>query len=227
MVGTIMLRDPPHYLKPLKTTTTPKRLLWLSCHGNVVKKGSRAEKRFHVAALGKTWQSGKQKARKDTIDTYDSAAGLWAAVSAWCPVSKRVVLFGWGLAEQIRVAGLLTHLPALGWDLDRIVLERTAAWCLLRNGKRSLLCCGLQSWTPVPWEKLRADVVLGGPLPDDILAGERFAALRCERASMIIREAVMQIFDWIEGEDLGPFRPTGSGQSYAAYRRRFSRGRLL
>jgi hypothetical protein len=222
-----MLRDPPHYLKSLKTTSTPQRLLWLACHGQAVRRREHHELRFQAAALGKTWWTARKRERRDTLDTYDDPEALWASVASWCPQGRRVVLFTWDLAEQIRLAQLLTHLPALGWDLDRIVLERTAAWCSLRNGTRTLVCCDLQSWAPVAWEKIRQDVAAFGLIPDAFPAGATYPQNAALARAQVIRAAVMQIFDWIHGENLGPFRPTGSGQSYAAYRRRFGSVRLL
>jgi hypothetical protein len=45
--------------------------------------------------------------------------------------------------------------------------------------------------------------------------------------TQIIREAVLQILSWIERDNLGTFRPTGSGQSYSAYRRNWLHDRIL
>lgn len=222
-----MHRDPPHYLKAVKTTTTPKRLLWLASRGRTVKQGDVYVSRFDAAALGKTHWTARKGERRDTIDTYSDPSELWADVAEWCPVNRRVVLFSYDLARELRMTQMLAHLPALGWGLDKIVLEKTAAWALLRCDGRSLMACDLRSWCPVEWHKLVSDVTGGYPHADGVTAGENYNGKKCVRTVEIVREAVLQITNWIEGENLGPFRPTGSGQSYAAYRRRFMRARLL
>lgn len=222
-----MHRDPPHYLKPLSTTTTPRRLAWLACRGYVSRRRQHYEQHFQAAALGTTHWTTRTNKRKDSLTTFNDPAELWDAVAAWCPQSRRVVLFAYDLAEQMRLSQMLTHLPRMGWDLDKIVLERTAAWCLLRNGKRSLMCCDLKSWCPVPWEKIVGDVRNTGLLLDPIAAGPGLSGEVCAQRVIVLRTAILQILDWIEGEGLGSFRPTGSGQSYTAYRRRFMNRRLL
>ena len=222
-----MLRDPPHYLKPLRTTQTPKRLLWLSCHGYTKRKREHYEEHFQAAALGRTWWTARANQRRDTVEAFASPQDLWSSVAAWCPQGRRVVLVAYDLAHQMRLAQMLTHLPAMGWDLDRIVLERTASWCLLRNGKRSLMCIDLKSWCPVSWEKIAADVATPGTTPHVIQAGSSAALAGAHYRVVVIRDATLQILNWIEGENLGPFRPTGSGQSFSAYRRRFLWPRLL
>lgn len=222
-----MLRDPPHYLKPLKTTTTPRRLLWLACHGYTRKRREHYEEHFQTAALGFTWWATRTQARKDTMATYEDQAVLWSDVARRCIVGRRTVLFAYDLAREMRLAGMLTHLPAMGWDLDKIVLERSAAWCLLRKDKRSLLCCDLKSWAPVSREKLIADVGASGVDWVPVVAGRDYGRANAWNTAIMVREAVLQIIHWIEGENLGPFRPTGSGQSFAGYRRRFLWPRLL
>ena len=222
-----MLRDPPHYLKPLKTTTTPKRLIWLSCHGNVHKVRSHSELRFQVACLGRTWWTVRKRERRDTLDTFTDTRELWSEVVSHCAKGKRQVMFTWDLAEQMRISKLLTELPALGWQLDKIVLEKAAAWCLFRYDDRSLMCCDLSSWVNTSWENVIRDVTETGRETPYYRAGPDMRASQCSYRVGVIRAATLQILNWIEGENLGQFRPTGSGQSYAAYRRRFMRGRLL
>ena len=200
-----MERDPPHYLKPLKTTTTPRRLIWLDCAADTTKEGGAYVDRWESACLGTTHWTSKRNVRRDTLSHFTDPQALWAVAADWCHPGKRVVLFAHDLAYQLRISQALVHLPALGFKLERIVLERTAAWASFRNDKRTLLCCDLKSWAPT----------------HELGHGD------AKTRVILLREDVLALLDWIEREQLGPFRPTGSGQSYAAYRRRFLRHKLL
>lgn len=222
-----MLRDPPHYLKGLTTTNTPRRLLWLACTGRTRKEGDAFVQRFDAAVLGKTWWTPRKHERRDTFTEHTHPVTVWSVVDVWCPVNRRVVLFTYDLPRVMRLSQLLTHMGRNGWGIDKIVLEKTAAWALLRKGKRSLMLCDLRSWCPVEWGKIVTDVTAGMPVRNGHLAGERFGVAKCRREAEVIRDGTLQILDFIEGENCGPFRPTGSGQSYACYRRRFMRSRLL
>jgi hypothetical protein len=220
-------RDPPHYLQPLLSTTAPKRLLWLDCAaGSTSEHGSFVERWSH-GALGTTHWTSKRGERRDTMQTYDNPADLWGVADEYCRTGRRVVLFCHDLAYQLRVSQALIELPKHGWELSRIVLERTAAWASLHDGKRSLLLCDLASWTPASFQRIAADVVSEDH--DATIAAYDLSdtASECTYRAAIVREAVLQILDWIQAERLGPFRPTGSGQSYAAFRRRFLTHNLL
>lgn len=222
-----MLRDPPHYLRPLKSTSTPRRLVWLHCKGHVRKVRGRYEQRFIAGAVGTTHYTSRKGERKDSMQPFTDTGELWDFVDSFCIANRKTVLFAFDLAEQMRLSQLLSCLPRAGWSLDRIIMDRTAAWCSLRNGDRSLMCCDLRSWTPVPWEKIARDVDGGQNIERAFTAGPHHYGEVCMIRAAYIRAAVLQILNWIEGENLGPFRPTGSGQSYGAYRRRFMRERLL
>ncbi len=223
---TITLRDPAHYLKPLKTTGTPKRLLFLDCATRSEKQTGMWVEKWNGAAMGTTYYTRGTNHRKDAQRLYTEPLDLWVAVDAFCG-KRRQVLFAYDLATQMRVSQALLRLPELGWHLDKIVLERTAAWARFTHGERSLMMCDLRSWTPVEFGKLAADVGFGDTVSREFAAGNTYplevAAWRCG----VVRDCVLQILAWIEGENLGQFRPTGSGQSFSAYRRRFMHHKLL
>lgn len=222
-----MVREPSHYLTKLRSTTTPKRLLWLDCAANSQKETGLWVERWHVGALGKTHYASRTGRRIDTICRHVESRALWEDASDFCTANRRVVLFAYDLAYQLRVSQALVYLPRLGWRLDKIVLERTAAWALFRQGKRTLMMCDLKSWAPVDLSRIAEDLP-GESLPPRVIeAGEDFREKVCIRRAIIVREAALQILNWIEGENLGPFRPTGSGQSYSGYRRRFMSHNLL
>lgn len=221
------LRDPPHYLSLLKTTRTPKRLLWLDCTPQSTTDDGSFTDSWLSGALGGTHWTARTNTQKDWMNAYDTADDLWRAADDFCKEGRRVVLFTYDLPYQLRVSQALVSLPALGWKLEHIVLERGAAWASFHHGRRSLLMCDLRSWTPVEFRKIRADVgAAGGPgvAGDD---PERQTGDASVDRAEVVRAAVLEILAWIQAENLGPFRPTGSGQSYGAFRRRFLHHRIM
>lgn len=223
----IQPRDPQHNLTILKSTTKPKRLLWLDCAAYITQHQGASVARWQCGALGSTRWTAKKGVRHDTCETFTDTAALWCDADGFCKPGKRVVLFAYDLANQLRLSKALVELPALGWHLERIVLERTAAWALFKDGKRTLLMCDLRSWAPVNLAYLSSDLGELSPWPIQHDAGPNFHANISRDRVAIVRESVLQILEWSECENLGPFRPTGSGQSYAAFRRRFLDHTLL
>lgn len=220
-------RDPPHYLKALKTTTTPKRLLWLDCAGYSNHEHGIFVERWASGALGQTHWTSRKGERKDVTKGYATPDMLWADADSFCHSNRRVVLFAYDLPLQLRLSRALIELPALGWHLDKIVLERTASWALFRDDDRTLMLCDLRSWTPATFDHIATDVTgFAHGLVHELGDVDRRADA-CRWRVAVLREAILQLFDWIHGENLGPFRPTGSGQSYSAFRRRFLAHKLL
>lgn len=220
-------RDPPHYLKSLRTTSVPRRLLWIDCASQQGKRSNAIVHEWQCGALGTTHFTSRKRERKDTMRAFTDPQELWAAVDEFCVANRRVVMFAYDLALQLRISKGLVYLPLMGWSLKRIVLERTSAWASFQDGNRSLLLCDLKSWAPVEFGKLSVDCNYDDIDKRAFKAGPAFNQQVCIFRASVVRTASMQILDWIESENLGPFRPTGSGQSYAAFRRRFLTHRLL
>lgn len=222
-----MYRDPPHYLKPLKTTRVPKRLAFMDVQTKAQRKGGNSERRWACGAMGTTHWTAKNKVRKDTLKVYESSADMWAKLDEFCLPSKRVVCFTYDLPAQLRVSRALVQLPTRGWHLETVVLEPGAAWALFKGGKRSLMFCDLKAWTPYDWGTIQSAVDNSNNRRVVPHVGVNPAATLAHNRCQIIRAATIQILNWIEADDLGPFKPTGSGQSYSAFRRRYLQDRIL
>lgn len=220
-------RDPPHYLKRLLTTSTPKRLVWLDCSTRTITHRGMTQLVFEQAALGTTHYTKQKHKRVDTNHVFDNPHDLWSAIDQFCTKSHRVVLFCYDLPQQIRVSQAMIELPKFGWHLDNVVLEPGASWAAYEDDTRKLLMCDLHSWCPVPLRTIVGDVTKGQVKVLDIQAGREYHSTLCKTRCGLIRDAMLEVFAWIEGENLGPFRPTGSGQSYTAFRRRFMTHNLL
>jgi hypothetical protein len=222
-----MYRDPPHYLKPLKTTRTPKRLAFLDVATQAERKGGNRELRWACGALGLTHWTAKAKVRKDSLKVFESALDLWKSLDTAIVAGKRTVLVTFDLPEQARTSQALLHLPKLGWHLETVVLEPGASWMLWRDGKRSLMFVDLKSWMPYDWERLASAVTHNQGVSITGKLGGDPVKEACFNRCQIIRAATLTLLDWVESTGLGPFKPTGAGQSYSAFRRKYLSHRIL
>lgn len=177
--------------------------------------------------MGTTYWTAKSKVRKDELKVHESPKTMWQALDHFCKPSKRVVCFTFDLPTQLRTSQALIHLPKMGWHLETVVLEPGAAWALLKNDKRSLMFCDLKAWTPYDWERVQ-NAALGREAVRDrpLVGGDPVRTMAFNRCQ-VVREAVLQILAWIDRDNLGPFKPTGSGQSYSAFRRNYLTDRIL
>lgn len=220
-------RDPAHYLEPIVSTNTPRRLLWLDCATRPEREQGLLVQRWAGGALGRTHWTSRNQVRKDVTEWHADLSSLWDTVDRFCLHRRRTVLWAYDLATQLRVSAGLLALPERGWTLDSIVLERTSGWAKFSDGDRTLLMVDIRSWAPVDFGKLAHDIEDTQHRLHGFSAGPDYHPSKHKWRVSIIRDAALQILEWIEAEGLGPFRPTGSGQSYVAYRRRFMGHKLL
>lgn len=220
-------RDPPHYLRALRSDTLPQRLAWFDCAAIRRTDGDGFRHSWAGGAAGTTHHTSRRGELRETLAPHNTPESLWQAIDAFCTGNRRVVMFGYDLPYQLRVSQSLRILPQLGWEVGKIVLESSSAWCSLKDGKRSLLICDLRSWVPVELGRIASDL---GEAPlaasgHDVEPGWQLGM--CMWRCRVVRMAVTRILDWLRREGMGPFRPTGSGQSYSAFRRSYLHHKLL
>lgn len=163
--------------------------------------------------------------RHGVIESYDDPGRLWERISAYCRPHQRLIVWAHNLGYDLRISRALELLPRLGWILDGIMLESGTAWAAWSTPKggngRSLLCCDLTSWLPVSLARIAGDLGEGRPSVQWGAADRQELAERCRRDVHITARAVRELLEFIRVQDLGAFKPTGSGQGFSAWRRRF------
>src|SRR6185369_10487601 len=147
-----------------------------------------------------------------TYGDFHSPLELWSWVDARTQARARTVCVAHNLAYDLRLTHALTVLPALGWTLKAIRLDRGQAWCTWRRDGRTLVMIDSMSWVPVALDKLGELVGIAKlPLPgwDD---SEAAWEARCRRDVEILAAVMRRLMEWVREDDLGNFKPTGAGQ---------------
>lgn len=211
----------PRQIHPLERTSIPYRHITFDTEAHVTERAGGHVQRWAVGAASYDNLDPRRRNPLTERATFTAPERLWAWVLERCSPRQRTVLWAFNLAYDLRIAGALVHLPRAGFTLDGISLEGTAAWAIFRNGPVTLLCCDLRSWLPATLADVGRDLGLGKT--EDWRPGLTRDQLRqhVERDVEITRAAALTVLQFVRDEDLGPFRPTGAGQSNAAWRRRF------
>lgn len=216
-----------HYIQPLTRDSMPVRHVVFDVETQLVKRAGILEQRWVCGADVAIRPSGAGWFTLIPPEVHWKPEDLWESVTARCRRKQRIVVWSHGLPFDLRVSEALRWLPEHDFALEGIVLERTAAWASFTSRRGSILFCDLLSWLPVPLATLAADMGRTRPPFDYVGAGPGELAARCITDVNLTAEAVCRMLSWLGQNQCGPFRPTGSGQSHAAWRRKFLSCRVL
>jgi hypothetical protein len=211
-----------HYLQPLQKTALPARHVIFDTETQPRRIAGAVEHRYATGCSDTNERWGPT--------TRDTPEALWQAITAECRKGARTVAWAHNLSFDLRVSEALRWLPRMGFHLQGIVLERTASWASWTSKEHgSLICCDLYAWLPRSLD----DIAKETGVSRETWGEDRYAAAtlpelqaRCMEDVQITRQAVQALLTWLQAEDCGPFRLTGSGQAHACWRKRFGAGKL-
>lgn len=217
-----------HYVRHNQVTRVPRNFIILDAEAHARTRGKVQTQTFRLAVARFERRSHAGDGWREPItERFTDTATLWGWLDAWCAPKARTVLVAHNLAYDLRITEALEHLPALGWELVAIRLDRRQAWCSWKRDGRTLVCTDSMAWVPTGLEKLGAMVECPKlDLPDWSDDDEAWFA-RCERDVEILARVWRRLVEWVRTDDLGNWKPTGAGQSFAAYRHRFMDHRVL
>lgn len=224
-----MRRTPrAHYVRHNAVTRVPRAFVYLDTEAYKSRDGKTELQSFRLAvaafdARRHDTNGWKERDWHRSTDTHD----LWEWITSRCRKKARTVLVAHNLAYDLRLSDAFVVLPELGWRCIFVRLDGGQAMAIWRLDNRTLAMVDTYSWTPTALERLGNMIDLPKlDLPDEDDSDDARWA-RCTRDVEILAEVWLRLMRWIETDDLGNWKPTGAGQSWAAFRHRFKHHDLL
>lgn len=211
-----------HYVRENKVTRVPRQHIYLDSEATrkVVGNGEVQTFRCAVTAYDRKTRDGVGW-RERTWGEHLSPDELWRWVDERTTPRARTVLVAHNLAYDLRICRAFECLPALGWQLKAIRLGDRSSWVSWRRDGRTLVMVDSMSWVPLPLDVIGELCEIPKlALPDWEDDPEAWFA-RCRRDVEILATAWRKCLAYIQRHDMGNWKPTGAGQSWAAYRHRF------
>lgn len=217
-----------HYVAGNHATRVPRSFIYLDSEAHRETVGRRTTQTFRLAvAAYDTINKHRDGWREREWHRATDTSSLWEWIVGRCRAKSRTVLVAHNLAYDLRLCDAFTELPARGWSFVAGRVDDGQAWFIFRNGERTLTCVDSLSWVPVSLERLGELVdIRKVALPDEDDSDDAWW-LRCARDVEILAEVWRRLVTWVEEDDLGNWKLSGAGQSWAAFRHRFMRHRLL
>jgi hypothetical protein len=210
-----------HRVKRLKTTVIPERHVVLDTEAHVTRQGRRQGQRWACGAWCIVYRLEPGRWGREVVWTADTQRRLWNDVVAALPRRGKAVLWAHNLAYDLRISGALGHLPRRGWEPEAISVEQHSTWAAFKQAPRTLLCADLGSFLPASLDRIAQS--MGTPRAEFNYEQAGLAELRerCVEDVELEAEALRRVLTFLEVEDCGGLKPTGAGQCWGAFRRRF------
>lgn len=182
--------------------------------------------RLGVAAFDAKRKDANGWRQREWVHATDTSS-LWQWITDRCRRKARTVLVAHNLAYDLRISNAFVELPALGFTFVAGRVDDGQAWFVWRRDDQTLTCVDSTSWCPVSLERLGEAVGIAKLALPDWEDGDDAWFARCIRDVEILADVWRRLMGWVEDDDLGNWKLSGAGQSWAAYRHRFMQHRLL
>jgi len=214
-----------HYIQPLQKTALPTRHVIFDTETQLTRRAGALEHRY---ACGAAADLTLPKLAWEGASEFETAEGMWKWIAASCRRGQRTVAWAHNISFDLRVSEALRWLPRQGFHLQGIVLERTASWASWTSKEHGgLICADLYAWLPRTLDDIAREMGVARETWD----GERYETAtlaelqaRCIADVQVTHKALQALLAWLQVEDCGLFRLTGSGQANACWRKRFHAG---
>jgi hypothetical protein len=217
----------PHYLSPLQTTVIPGAHIVFDCETRASRKLGRMAHRWVCGAASYAELDGEGYWGSEYPSAFDSPELMWKFICEWTAATGDAVVWAHNLGFDLRVSEALRWLPTHGYVLEAIVLEKTAAWASFRGNGGVVTVCDLHSWLPTSLARIAHAMGEVRPRLGYGKATDEELTQQCIGDVVVTTRAVGYLMEWLQREGAGRFRPTGSGQSHAMWRRRWLKRKVV
>ena len=139
----------------------------------------------------------------------------------------RSYVFGHNLHFESTVLNLSYHMPKMGWEISRAIVESPPFILGWRKGNKTIEFLDTGNWWLHSLAKIGESIGIPKlPFPDRVETMEVWDEY-CKNDVEVIRKACLYWFEFIKRYDLGGFARTLAGQSYKAFRHRFMKHEIF
>lgn len=221
-------RVPIHELRPNHTSWTPPALI--SFDTETVSDMSGDDEVMTLRLWCARFTDRRKQGKVKMIDDFDSgkfAEDLAVTIHKWTRQRRTVWGYAHNLGFDLCTSDLIQQLIYLHWEVTEFAVGTGSPFVRLRQGDHSLTLS--DSWSWFQCELARVGEAVGIPkldLPGDDHSEQAWFA-RCESDVNILHEAMLQLMDWWDSEDIGKWNLTGSASGWNAMRHKPTPERIL
>ena len=210
-----------HYLTPYTKSTLPRVHICFDTETRLEKVAGKMSHKWVCGAYRQISRTLGGDWRYRSVRMPVSSEELWREMTQAQLTCDDIVVWAHNLAFDLRISGALEHLPRLGYQLEAISLANSSAWSSWSSPLGKLTVCDLGSWFPAPLTQLANDLKMSRLHLDYATATDQQLEERCEYDVITTTVIIQHLLKFLDVYPVGPFRPTGSGQSHSFWRRQY------
>lgn len=220
---------PPHWLRVNADSRSPHRVLFLDTETRPTLTDRAEEHRLRWWHARLCRRHVSRPRGPLTVDYAGETPAELAAIVADAAIARHTL---WVYTHNLNFDLTDTMLPELlhghGFELVDLGITGRSPWLRMANGRRRIVFADSASWLPEPLAEVGKGVgVLKPDIEDWATATDEQVAHRCLADTVILAEAMLEIMDWWDDNDMGRWQWTGPGCGWAAFRHTFLHSKVL
>lgn len=173
------------------------------------------------------WRTDTNASDHKEACVFESPEAFWAWVSDFCRKGTRCVVWAHNLGYDVRTSRMFEILPTLGFHLEWCNLDRNISSATWRSDHGTIVLADTWTWIPLPLGVIAGQAgMIKYEMPRDTARNEDWARY-CMQDCEILHNVVRTLMQFVSGEHLGNWQPTGAGMAMATWRHRFMEHKVL
>lgn len=173
------------------------------------------------------WRTDLKTGDHAEARVFDSPDRMWQWIDEYGAPEKRTIVWAHNLSHDVRIACVMTILPALGYTLEWCNLDQNVSAMVWHSDHGSIVLADTWTWVPLSLSALAEGVgLVKFDMPPNG-ASEDTWNVYCMRDAQIVYRIVSELVGFVRSEHLGNWQPTGAGMAYSVWRHKFLEHKIL
>ena len=171
-------------------------------------------------------RSSRKTPQPSQADHGVTGEDLGSCLAIWSKAHPTLWVYAHNLAFDLTVTGVTSQLAGYGWKVTEFALDTDAPFVRMASGEHRITFCDSHSWLRAELEEIAAKMGRSKlPLPANGSPLERWIA-RCGVDVDLLADAMNELMDWWDANQLGKWSLTGPSSGWNAMRHRINARRF-
>lgn len=212
----------PHKLRANRKTEYPRRFIFFDTETYRIYKSD--SEYIHKLRLGYINYVDRDLVNRKNVDKwikFTTVDEFWDFLDSVAVRKKRIICIAHNIDFDLQVLDYLNKIKERGYDLVKIITDQRFILEIRKNSCTFLFLDLSNLAYKAPLKVIGKDIGLDKLDVNPLFASDAELEVYCKRDVEIVREYILQLFEYMKSHDLGNFAPTIAGLAFNAFRHKF------